>query len=831
MSKISDFYQKSPLYSTLALESAFSKTKRRLISRITELIAFLSFILIVVFATSIKFSLIVKYQNILSVSITKLFGLFWVSVVIYILMHLFESYFSSILYFQKIANNKYRPEDLYTFSAGRILRRTIDDNILTGILRSKLGTRILLRLDIDKTDTNMLLMKQSEAQNPPVFNIANRENVLTVWEIFDFTFDNYPDFVKLLADHGIDKKMLKAAVDWSIYQIEIAEYKRQWWLPENLNRIPGVATDWSFGRTYLLSKYSREIMTAEEVVSDAYVFSGRDKELSQIQNILAKSSEANVILTGLPGQEKMQVIWSLCKNIRNRTVDIHLLDKKAVLFLANEFGSACADKNDFEIKLTKILNEVSMSGNVLLVIDNLPRLVMLAQQFGSELSEILTPYLVSPVVQIIALADIEPYHNLIEKNQSLMASFETIIIKPLERDEIAQIISREALEVENIYGIYYTYPAIVEITDDADYYFPDGVSSDKAEDILREITPWAKKNGFTTIGRKEVTKFIEEKTGVPLSTISLDEKNKLLDLENNLMKLVIAQREAIFSIASAIRRSRAGIRNPNRPIGSFLFLGPTGVGKTETAKTLAEVFFGGQKNMMRLDMSEYQDDNALERLIGSFENNKSGILADKLREQQYGVLLLDEFEKTNSKVLNLFLQILDEGYFSDAFGKKVNAKNIIFIATSNAGAEMIFDIVSKKENLEQAQDTIIASIISKGLLKPELINRFDGTIIFHPLNQENLIDIAKIMLDKLAKRLQEKGLRLITNGELIKYCAEHGYNPTFGARPMNRLIQNTVEENLADLIIRNKIAAGQSVEFSIVGNTGFKTDLKPIITN
>jgi ATP-dependent Clp protease ATP-binding subunit ClpA len=229
-------------------------------------------------------------------------------------------------------------------------------------------------------------------------------------------------------------------------------------------------------------------------------------------------------------------------------------------------------------------------------------------------------------------------------------------------------------------------------------------------------------------------------------------------------------------------------------------------------------------------MSEYQNQESLARLIGSQENKSQGILANMLREQPYGVLLLDEFEKTNKDVLNLFLQIIDEGYFSDVFGKKVIARNIMFIATSNASAEKIFDIISSGKDLKNYEAEIIADIIKQGIFKPELINRFDATILFHPLTKENLFEIAKMMLGKVAKKLGEKGIIFSIDKGLIDFVVEGGYNQTFGARPMNRLIQDTVEQHLADLIIREDLSAGQTISFKVLSSGEGKNCLEPIIT-
>ena len=290
-------------------------------------------------------------------------------------------------------------------------------------------------------------------------------------------------------------------------------------------------------------------------------------------------------------------------------------------------------------------------------------------------------------------------------------------------------------------------------------------------------------------------------------------------MENEIKKRIAGQDEAIISISNAIRRSRAGISEESRPIGSFIFLGPTGVGKTETAKALSEVFFDSDKKIIRLDMSEYSGEDSLSKLLGSFETGKQGVLTSMLRENQYGVLLLDEFEKANTEVHNLFLQILDEGIFSDMVGKKVNARNLIIIATSNAGSNIIWNYVKESKNLAENKQKVIDQIISEGLFKPELINRFDGVILFHPLNDIHLKQIASLMLKKLAKRLEEKSLELVITDELLDYLVQKGSDPLFGARPINRAIQDEVEEVIAKKLISGDIKPGSQVTLT-------KDDLK-----
>jgi len=829
MTKTEAFLKKSPLYSALILESFFNDKRRSLMIKITEY--FLLFIPVIIIL-----SLIFKDYGFSSKNITidivtgKLIGLICLSLGFYILMHLFEAYFASIYYFEYVANNKYLKNEGYTFSAGRILRYVERDNLLTGLLKSQsIGQRIIKRLGISQEEADALLMKQAEVKNPPIWNIEGIPLIKTS-NIVSFIYDNYPDFKNLLTNHGLTRKDLLAVTDWVVYYIETREYDRQWWLPEKLARIPGVATDWSFGHTFLLSQFSRNLLDDREVNSKAISFHNRGRELEQVQAILARSEGANAILIGLPGQEKIEVIWNLCRKILDKTATPNLIGKKPLLFLTNSFTSSINSKDDFEDKLIAVFREALESGDVILIIDNLPKLIIQASQYGLNLFEIIEPFVRSNHDQIIAIADTEYFHSLIETNQSIMSYFEVVMVKPLLLEEIVMIIAHEALLAEKKYELVFTYPAILEIAKSAEYYFADGVSGDKARDLLSEISPWAVANNIDMLNKDDVLKYVSEKTNIPISNISKDEKEKLLNLEKMLMKRVVAQREAIFSVSSALRRSRAGIRNEKRPIGSFLFLGPTGVGKTETAKALAEVFFGEEKMMMRLDMSEYQNKESLARLIGSRESNTQGILSNMIRENPYGVLLLDEFEKTDKDILNLFLQIIDEGYFTDALGKKVLARNIMFIATSNAGADKIFNIVNRGDDLQKFEQEIIAGIIQKDIFKPELINRFDATVLFQPLTKENLIEIAGLMLQKVAKRLAEKGMIFNINKELINFIAEGGYNPSFGARPMNRMIQDTVEAHLADLIIREELTAGKTVTFSVIGKSYSKADLLPDIS-
>jgi len=285
-----------------------------------------------------------------------------------------------------------------------------------------------------------------------------------------------------------------------------------------------------------------------------------------------------------------------------------------------------------------------------------------------------------------------------------------------------------------------------------------------------------------------------------------------LHLEDKLHQQVIGQEAALSAIARTMRRARAGIQSAEKPIGSFLFLGPTGVGKTETAKALANIFFGGEGNMQRIDMSEFSGDDALEKLIGDGETG--GTLPTMLREHPYSVILLDEFEKARQPVHDIFLQVLDEGMFTDSRGTKVNARNTIIIATSNAGSKLILRTVQQRGELATLAQEIIDSIIKEGIYRPELINRFDSTIIFEPLNVAQQTEVASLMLGGLYERVKDKGYEVSVGADLLDVLVEKGYSPEFGARPMQRVLQDVVEEKIAQKIISGEVHKGDTIKLS-----------------
>ena len=354
-------------------------------------------------------------------------------------------------------------------------------------------------------------------------------------------------------------------------------------------------------------------------------------------------------------------------------------------------------------------------------------------------------------------------------------------------------------------------------------YFPSTPFPKKAIDILEEAVVYLRTINEKVLLPHHVAKIISDKTEIPVGKMEFKEKEVLLNLENLIHQRIINQEEAVKEISIAMRRARAGIASKKRPMGTFLFLGPTGVGKTETSKALTQIYFGSEEKMIRIDMSEFQAISDIPRLIGATSPvEMQGLLTTPVRETPFSIILLDEIEKSHPNILNLFLQVFDEGHITDGQGRKIIFTNTIIICTSNAGAENIFKMVDSGEKLEK--DKLLNLLFEKRLFKPEFINRFDATVIFKPLTKENLLDIAKLMLSSLKKNLKEKEIEFIITEPLLEKIVELSYKPAFGAREMRRVIQDKVENSVAEALLSDRVVKGDKIE---VDSESFEVIINP----
>jgi ATP-dependent Clp protease ATP-binding subunit ClpC len=701
---------------------------------------------------------------------------------------------------------------LLSFELGRIVYQSSAHDILSGFLESDEGFEIMMRAGISTEEVRNFLSNRKVFIDSEKFQIPETQYV-TASDYAVALMHADQAFAQFLFAHGIQEKDFKAITEW-VFERELSRRaKTRWWSRSRLSRIPGIGKNWSYGQINNLEKFIRptpELEGEEYETHDVY----GTQELKQLESILTRSRSANALLVSDDRAGNIHIVARLNRNIDNGTAAPQLEHKRIIMLDAELLVSSVKDKSDFENIVLLVLKEAQNAGNVILVITDFPSFMKAGESFGTDVSSVLDPFLSSGSLQVVGLTDTASFHNSIERSSALMSRFEHILIEEVDELNTIRVLENEIVALESHSRIMFTYPALVAIADSAERYFPDGVMPNKAIDLLYEITPKLAGEGKSIVRKEDVLQLIKSKTGIPMGMIENQEREKLLNLETILHQRIIGQDEAVNAIANAVRRARSGINNPNRPLASFLFLGPTGVGKTETTKALGDIFFGKDAQILRLDMSEYSTPDALSKLIGSFAAGKTGVLATILREHPYGVLLLDEFEKTTPEVMNLFLQVLDEGFFADMDGKRINARNLVIIATSNAGSDMIWEAVKHGDNLDHARDLIIDSLIKSHIFKPELLNRFDGVITFHPLDTTHLERIARLQLEKLKARLAERGINLAVNDDLVKYLMRFGTDPKFGARPMNRAIQDKIEQVIAEKMIRGDIVLGAEIVLS-----------------
>lgn len=740
-------------------------------------------------------------------------SLFYLAFALWLLCASFYAFYVSY-YFKDIDvvlrefNFRVRPKISYAVAAS--MGKSSD--VLLDFFSSRFGMEIAFRLGISSADVTGFLTKRTKIISTETFEIqpSRGEEIISLRALAEAVLRESVELKRFLSSREISETDFVETAAWVGRNEE--NYKRflRFWSRDALGRMAGIGKNWAYGETSLLERYAVEIIKHSSFSAFSGVFGKREAE--DIERILSRGREANVMLIGEDGVPKIAAIAWLARNIISGSILPPLEHKRIFIFDGALFASAMKEKSKFENELIRLLLEAKRAGNIIFVFDNFHTLFSSAASMNSDVLSLIDPFLISSNIQIVAIAEVGAFHQLLEPNPKIRERFELVQIAGIGASAMIPALQDEAIKIENRERIFFTYQAIRALAESASRYFSEGVMTDKAMDLLLEIAPDAKISGNTIIKKEDVFRLVSRKTGIAVGAASGEEKNKLLRLEEILHERIVGQDEAIKAIAGALRRARAGVGNPNRPMGSFLFLGPTGVGKTETTKALAHVMFGDEKMMTRFDMSEFQTDDALNRLIGMFGAGKAGVLASALRERPFGVLLLDEFEKTNTDIHHLFLQILDEGFFTDAKGSRVNARNLMIVATSNAGSDLIWNAVQKGVPLKK--DAVVTEIINRGIFKPELLNRFDGVILFHPLKEEHLRIIARLQLEKLAKRLLEKGLELIISDPLLDYLVSVGQDPKFGARPMNRAIADKVEQKIADKLLRGEIVAGSRVELS-----------------
>ena len=639
--------------------------------------------------------------------------------------------------------------------------------------------------------------------------------------------------------------------------------------------------------TPTLSQYSRDLtQLAREGELDSVI--GREEEIQRVIQILSRRGKNNPCLIGEPGVGKTAVVEGLAQSIVSGMVPDTVLDKRVLTLDLSGIVAGSKYRGEFEERVKKVLAEVKKAGNILLFIDELHTIIGAGGAEGAiDASNILKPSLARGEIQLIGATTIEEYRKYIEKDAALERRFQPVTVEEPDEEKAVEILKGLRSYYEKHHHVHITDEGIRAAVQLSERYINDRNLPDKAIDLMDEAASKVRLGSFKTpkqirevefrlkelddeieeavrnlhmedakaakkekeellklhekqvkkyhrdadkkeltVGENEIAEVVASWTKIPVSKLTEQEGQKLAKLEKILHKRVIGQEEAVSAVAKAVRRGRVGLKDPNRPIGSFLFLGPTGVGKTEISKALAEAIFGNEQAMIRVDMSEYMEKHSVSKMVGSPPGyvgyDEGGQLSEKVRRNPYSVILFDEIEKAHPDVFNILLQVLDDGHITDAQGRKVDFKNTIIIMTSNAGAQSIVSPKKlgfgseedEKQDYEYMKNGVMEEV--KRIFKPEFLNRIDETIVFHALTKKDMKQIVTLLSRTLVERCEKQmDIELHIRDSVKAYIVEQAYDPKYGARPLRRMIQNKIEDELAEEILAGKIHRGDTVEVGL----------------
>ena len=578
-------------------------------------------------------------------------------------------------------------------------------------------------------------------------------------------------------------------------------------------------------RYQALSKYATNFNQWLADQTDRQVI-GRNDEIDDIIRVLCRKEKSNAILLGFPGVGKSKVIEGFVRRLLADDVPEHLLGKE--VFKLNLGGLIAGTKyrGEFEERFKAVLDEVlAAKGKIILYIEDIHQIVTAGRTEGSlDAGNLLKPLLAQGQINIIGTTTFVAYRESFELDQALEGRFQRIRIEESDQDEALTILQGLREHYQDFHGVRLTDEALQAAISLSIRYLSDRYLPDKALDLIDEACAVKKiqlgqaQTEQPDVSREDIASIVERITGIKVQGIMDNEREHLLNLDKLLRQRIVGQDQAVQKVSEAILRSRAGIQNPKRPIGSFLFLGPTGVGKTALAKSLAERLFGNELEMVRLDMSEYMEKHAVARLVGpppgyvGFE--EGGQLTEAVRRRLYSIVLLDEIEKAHPDVFNSLLQVLDEGRLTDSKGRTIDFKNTILIMTSNIGSQQILESLKSKQGLTAEAQEEVLSLLQHSF-RAEFLNRIDETVIFNSLRAEDMINIVKIMVRQLQERLKHQKIQLHLSEEVYAFLAQKGYQPEFGARPIQRSIMRYLETPLARYLVKNKETTEMTVQVSL----------------
>ncbi len=611
--------------------------------------------------------------------------------------------------------------------------------------------------------------------------------------------------------HALDLSVADMAmiVKWESYHHDVWK-KDKFWSPAYC-----VKTFGGMGRRWVTG-YNDVLDAITEDISQSILYRGRRKvvihldKLTDAIRILSRSSQHNVIITGEDGCGKRTLVENLAYQLRLEESKKGYAYTRVLILKAQDLLSS---SHDPDAVLLQALRLADRQGRFILVIENIG---LFLQSGDEKIAGVLSKFLQAKNINIIGIADTKDYHKYIKVNPALDNQFETLLLEPTAYDDTVSVVMEEYFAIEDRKHMHVTYAALKAIVKLADRYISKGVFPGKAIDLLYEAVSHAKERKDTYVTEGDVRAMVSVRAHMDVSGVDDAKKEALRTLDERMCRSIVGQRSAIIAICNALKRASSDIADRKRPIGTFLFLGPTGVGKTQTAKTLAEKYFGSEASMIRLDMNEYSSPDSIHAVIGSTDPRypSEGFLTRAVQDKPFSLLLLDEIEKADKKVQSLFLQILDEGHLIDGQGVKTDFRNTIIIATSNAGAPFIIQYLKahpepKKQEFKKA---LLDELIASGSFAPEFLNRFDEVVLYQPLTEEETIQVAMLMIGFIVRDLKEKkGIAVRMDEDALDAISRKGYSAEFGAREMRRVITDSIETYVANYMLNHDTKRGDSI--------------------
>ena len=583
--------------------------------------------------------------------------------------------------------------------------------------------------------------------------------------------------------------------------------------------------------TKTLDQYSRDLtMLALRGELDPVI--GRERELRRVLRILSRRTKNNPVLIGEPGVGKTAVAEALARRMAAGEAPPELCSKRLVALDIPSMLAGTKYRGDFEERLKTVLRELQRAGDVILFVDELHTIRGAGAAEGAiDAANILKPALGRGLIQLLGATTLEEYRRHIEKDAALERRFQPVLVEEPDREEAVRILTGLRGRYEDHHRLVITDEAIRAAVELSGRYLPERYLPDKAIDLLDEASSLVRMEAAqegeapprdARVLASDVASVVSSWTGIPVETLTQSERDRLARLEEILHRRVIGQDEAVSAVCRAIRLGRLGLSDPGRPVGSFLFLGPTGVGKTELCRALAEAVYGDENALIRVDMSEYMEPHSVSRLIGAppgyVGHEEGGHLTDRVRRRPWSVVLLDEVEKAHADVLNLLLQILDDGVLTDANSRRTDFRNTVIVMTSNAGGSLAGEGRSIGfGGVEDRYEALRSRTLDEAAraFRPELLNRVDEIIVFRPLAAEELEHIAAGLLKAVAARLRDRGIELAAEPEALRYLAARGFDPKYGARPLRRRLRELVEDRLAELFLRGELQNGDHVRLTL----------------